>query len=298
MNKLQSSNMIPILVSIIMIVMLLVSFPAHPPIYSLPSGRGHSPGPGGIGGIGPGSGPLSGPQINGGMNALQPGQHPNTGCMAPNALFPQAANCGAPNVLHPTNAPNTAIVQPSNCNVPTSVHTTSQKNVVVHPATTNCANIAHPSNVPNTTVVQTENCNAPTVVHHTTTPSTTVVHPSNCPSTTTTTNTLTVNNAQSSSSSSGEIIPIANAGPNQSVHSSVKVTLDGSKSYDPDGRSLTYSWLQLVGGPVVILSNGNDAKPTFTAPIVTTTTNLTFQLIVNNGKADSSPSLVSITIKS
>ena len=46
--------------------------------------------------------------------------------------------------LAPTNAPNTAVVQPSNCNVPTSVHTTNQKNVVVHPATTNCANITHP----------------------------------------------------------------------------------------------------------------------------------------------------------
>ena len=46
--------------------------------------------------------------------------------------------------LAPTNAPNTAVVQPSNCNVPTSVYTANQKNVVVHPATTNCANITHP----------------------------------------------------------------------------------------------------------------------------------------------------------
>jgi hypothetical protein len=294
MNKRQSFNIIAILAFTI-IVMLLVSFPLHPDIYSLPSGRGHSFSPAGAGGIGTGGGSLSGPQINGGINGLQPGQHPNAGCTAPNALFPQAANCGAPTILHPTNAPNTAIVQPSNCNVPTSVHTTNQKNVVVHPATTNCANITHPSNVPNTTVVPTENCNAPTVVRHTNAPSTTVVHPSNCQSTST--NALTVNNVQSSPSSGSDVTPVAIAGPNQSVHSSDKVTLDGTKSYDPDGRSLTYSWLQLVGGPVVILSNGNAAKPTFTAPQVTTTTNLTFQLIVNNGKVDSSPSLVSITVK-
>jgi hypothetical protein len=296
MNKRQSFNIVAIVASTI-ILMGLVSVPLHPNIYSLPSGRGHSFGPAGAGGIGTTSSPLSGPQINGGINGLQPGQHPNTGCMAPNALFPQAANCGGPAILHPSNTPNTAVVQPSNCNVPTSVHTTNQKNIVVHPATTNCANITHPSNVPNTTVVQTENCNAPTVIHHTNAPSTTVVHPSNCPSSSTTSNALTVNNVQSSSSSGGDITPVANAGPNQSVHSSDKVTLDGSKSSDPDGRSLTYSWLQLVGGPVVILSDGNAAKPTFTAPQVTTTTNLTFQLIVNNGKVDSSPSLVSITVK-
>jgi chitinase len=121
------------------------------------------------------------------------------------------------------------------------------------------------------------------------------VHTSNCPPTSSSSNSLTVSNVQSSSSSgSTTTIPIANTGSNQEVDSSDQVTLDASKSYDPNGHSLTLSWLQSAGGPVVILSNDNKAKPTFTAPPVTSTTNLTSQLIVNNGKPDSSQSLVSI----
>jgi hypothetical protein len=44
------------------------------------------------------------------------------------------------------------------------------------------------------------------------------------------------------------------------------------------------------------LSNDNKAKPTFTAPLVTNTTSLTIQLLVNNGNAKSNPSFVSVTI--
>ena len=155
---------------------------------------------------------------------------------------------------------------------------------LLHPSTTNCAS---PANAPKSTVVQPSNCNVPTSAHTT-----------NCsPSTSGSSNSLTVNNVQSSTSSgSTTTIPIANAGSNQKVHSNDQVTLDGSKSYDPNGHSLTFSWLQLDGGPVVILTNDNKAKPTFTAPTVTSTTTLTFQLMVNNGKADSNPSLVYVTI--
>jgi hypothetical protein len=46
----------------------------------------------------------------------------------------------------------------------------------------------------------------------------------------------------------------------------------------------------------VVLSNDSKAKPTFTSPLVTNTTNLTFQLKVNNGNADSKQSYVSVTI--
>ena len=54
MNKRQSFSIIAILAFTI-IVMMLVSFPLHPDIYSLPSGNGHSFSPVGAGGIGTGA---------------------------------------------------------------------------------------------------------------------------------------------------------------------------------------------------------------------------------------------------
>lgn len=252
-------------------------------------------------------------RIGGGGGGLQVGSSPShqldNGCINSPALFPSANNCPSPNVINPAKAPNTSIVQPSNCDVPTSVHTNTPKNVVVHPSTVECSNhnVSHPNNAPNTAVVHPNNCNVPNSVHHTNAPSTVIVHPNNCYSTSSgNSNSLTVNNVQTSSSSgstssssgsNNNNVPVANAGPNQSVQPSDKVTLDGSKSHDPNGHSLSYSWLQLAGGPVVVLSNADAEKPTFSAPSVTSTTSLTFQLIVNNGNADSSPSVVSITVK-
>lgn len=284
--------------------LLLISLPRIADIYALPGGGSRSLGGGGHGGA------VSGDQLNsiGGGGGPRSGLNPPTNCIGSGGLFPSPTSCGSATVLHPTNAPNTAIVQPTNCNVPTSVHhTNTPNNIVVHPATTKCApaspNVVHPTNAPNTAIVQPTNCNVPTSVHHTNAPSTVIVHPSNCPPPGSgSSNSLTVNNGQSSSSSASTTtsqtttIPVANAGSNQKVHSSDLVTLDGSKSYDPGGHSLTFSWLQLAGGPVVQLSNDNKAKPTFTSPSITNTTNLTFQLIVNNGNADSNPSFVSVTV--
>ena len=112
----------------------------------------------------------------------------------------------------------------------------------------------------------------------------------------TSTITNNANNNQDQKSSS-ESIPIADAGSDKKVHSLNHVTLDGSKSYDPDGKKITYSWLQLAGGPIVLLSNDNSVKPTFEAPQVTESTTLTFQLIVNNNNAVSNPSYVPVTVE-
>ena len=103
-----------------------------------------------------------------------------------------------------------------------------------------------------------------------------------------TSTTNNVNDDQEKESSS-ESIPVADAGSDKNAHSLNRITLDGSKSYDPDGKKIDYSWLQLAGGPIVSLSNNNSVKPTFEAPQVTESTTLTFQLIVNNNGAVSSP---------
>src|SRR6266487_4431096 len=70
----------------------------------------------------------------------------------------------------------------------------------LRPGTANCAgsNALFPG--ASTTLIQPTNCNIPTTVHHTNTPSTTVVRPTNCPPASSGSSTsLTINKAQSSS---------------------------------------------------------------------------------------------------
>jgi hypothetical protein len=58
--------------------------------------------------------------------------------------------------------------------------------------------------------------------------------------------------------------PIADAGPNQTNVPPGIITLDGSKSYDPDGDPITYQWSQ-EGGPAVTISNPTAPMATFNA---------------------------------
>ncbi len=89
--------------------------------------------------------------------------------------------------------------------------------------------------------------------------------------------------------------PVANAGNDQTVDEETQVTLDGSHSYDPDGDSITYQWTQ-VSGPTVTLSDPNSANPGFTAPQVTETTYLEFELVVSDGQLSSEASVATVTV--
>jgi large repetitive protein len=87
--------------------------------------------------------------------------------------------------------------------------------------------------------------------------------------------------------------PTANAGQNQNVYAGSTVTLDGSGSTDPDGDSLTYSWIRVSGPVQVTLSGASTATPTFVA---NTVGNYLFNLTVNDGKVSSTTSSVTITV--
>ncbi len=61
--------------------------------------------------------------------------------------------------------------------------------------------------------------------------------------------------------------PIADAGHNIIANEHSLVNLNGTASRDPDGDTLTYSWVQ-TSGPAITLLNANTAMPSFTAPYV------------------------------
>ena len=73
------------------------------------------------------------------------------------------------------------------------------------------------------------------------------------------------------------------------------VALDGTGSFDPDADPLTYNWSQ-VSGPAVDLQGATTASPTFGASVGTDPVTLVFQLIVNDGLADSAPATVQVNL--
>jgi hypothetical protein len=89
-------------------------------------------------------------------------------------------------------------------------------------------------------------------------------------------------------------VPVANAGPDQSIDENTLVTLNGTGSTDGDSDPLTYLWTAPAG---ITLSSTTAASPTFTAPEIAADTDYTLTLVVNDGKADSPADAVKITVK-
>jgi M6 family metalloprotease-like protein len=89
--------------------------------------------------------------------------------------------------------------------------------------------------------------------------------------------------------------PTASAGIDFDVDEGAGVMLSGSGTTDPDCDALEYSWRQ-TGGPVVTLTNGDTATPTFTAPDVPSDTPLVFRLTVTDVSGATSSDDVTITV--
>ncbi len=90
--------------------------------------------------------------------------------------------------------------------------------------------------------------------------------------------------------------PIANAGMPQTILGKEIATLNGGLSADPDGDALTYTWSQ-VSGPVAVMDPLNPMRPRIVAPDISVVTQITYSLVVSDGKLSSLPSSVVITVK-
>lgn len=92
---------------------------------------------------------------------------------------------------------------------------------------------------------------------------------------------------------SSNVLPTADAGPDQTVSALEVVTLDGSASSDSDGTIAGYAWTQTTGTNVA-LDETVPAMPTFTAPNVGANEVLTFELVVtdNDGAASLADTVV------
>jgi chitinase len=89
-------------------------------------------------------------------------------------------------------------------------------------------------------------------------------------------------------------VPIANAGPDQTLHWGVTAQLDGSNSVDPDGATLTYSWTLTTrpSGSTAALTAATTATPSLATDKVGV---YEARLIVSDGGTSSNADTVRVT---
>lgn len=90
--------------------------------------------------------------------------------------------------------------------------------------------------------------------------------------------------------------PVADAGVDTTVTSAQTVTLDASKSRDPDGDKLAYEWKQ-VSGAALTIANPTSAKASVSVPAVKQDTRYVFQVTVKDPSGLASSAKVTITAK-
>ncbi len=93
-----------------------------------------------------------------------------------------------------------------------------------------------------------------------------------------------------------DILPQADAGPDQFVNEFDPVTLDASGSMDPNNGNLSYQWVQ-TAGTAVVLSDDQAVQPTFVAPdLGSCGGTLTFRVTVTDEDELESTDTVSIGV--
>jgi hypothetical protein len=88
-------------------------------------------------------------------------------------------------------------------------------------------------------------------------------------------------------------LPVAHAGPDQTVSAGVIVRLDGSASSDFERDFLTFNW---TASPGITLSSTTAQNPEFLAPSVDKHTRFVFTLVVSDGKGYSQPDSVVVLV--
>lgn len=89
-------------------------------------------------------------------------------------------------------------------------------------------------------------------------------------------------------------LPVANAGTDQTVTVGATVNLDGTLSYDPQGRSLTYAWsfASSPTGSSASIASADAAAASFTADVKGT---YVVNLVVSNGISSSIADAMTVT---
>jgi hypothetical protein len=91
----------------------------------------------------------------------------------------------------------------------------------------------------------------------------------------------------------GDLPPWAEAGSVAPVRPGTPVTLDGSRSRDPEGAELVYVWEQSSGPESVELAGATTPRPSFTPRLEGV---YSFQLVVSDGAQSSRPAYVDVRV--
>jgi hypothetical protein len=92
-------------------------------------------------------------------------------------------------------------------------------------------------------------------------------------------------------------VPVADAGPDQTVGAGSTVTLNGGRSNDLNGKIILYSWVQVSGLPNIALQNADCSVAKLQVPDVKADTNLRFKLTVVDNDSLSSSDLINVLVK-